>query len=150
MRRTVLLVAFMLGATLLVAGAAFAVTRTCGGGECRGTNGMDTLYGSNMGETIFGLSGNDKIYGAGGADVLKGGYGTDFIKDGGGDNTIKGGLGRDVIRGGPGNETIRAGAVGQDDDSARDDIDCGGGTDTVYYTPGEDEFRNCETLLPTR
>ena len=141
MKKTVLIVGFSFAATLIVAGAALAVTRSCGGGECRGTNGADTLYGSPMAETIYGFGGNDKIYGAGGADVLKGGYGTDFVKDGGGDNTIKGGLGRDVLRGGPGDETIRAGAVGQDNDNAPDDVDCGAGTDTVYYTPGQDAVR---------
>ena len=150
MRRSAFLVAFTLAATLLIAGVAFGVTRTCGGGECRGTNGTDTLHGSNMGETIYGLSGNDKIYGAGEADVLKGGYGMDFVKDGGGNNAIKGGLDPDVIRGRPWDQAILAGAVGQDNDGASDDVDCGGGTYTVYFTPGQDAIRNCEVMQAVR
>ena len=149
MRKFVLLVALVLSATLLVAGAAFAVTRNCDGGVCKGTNGGEVLDGSPMSDVIYGLGGNDKVVGRGGNDTLKGGANRDRVNGGEGDDRVRGSLGSDEVFGGPGDDLVRATDGEQADDRARDVLDCGAGVDTVYFVPGQDVAReNCEIRNP--
>ncbi|HEX2729491.1 MAG TPA: hypothetical protein VHM16_07025, partial [Rubrobacteraceae bacterium] len=60
--------------------------------------------------------------------------------------------GRDTLYGGPGNDTVLSGNYSPEttstNDGAADVVDCGAGTDTVYYTPGQDTIENCEIEQP--
>ena len=125
MRRSLLLFAFLGGVTLLAAGIAFAeITDVrCNGGECRGT-GED--------ERLFGSASEDLIYA------------------GGGDDRVKGGPGRDRVFGDSGDDLVRGGTQTQADDGVPDILDCGDGTDTVYFTPGVDVVSNCEIRNPSQ
>ena len=125
MRRSLLLFAFLGGVTLLAAGIAFAeITDVrCNGGECRGT-GED--------ERLFGSASEDLIYA------------------GGGDDRVQGGPGRDRVFGDSGDDLVRGGTHTQADDGVPDILDCGDGTDTVYFTPGVDVVSNCEIRNPSQ
>ncbi len=112
----------------LVAGAAFAQSISCpGGGRCTGTAGNDTMRGADM------------VKGKRAADVIEGGDGAD---------KVKGGSGRDTVRGGTGNDIVRGGTHGRTNDGVRDVLDCGSGTDLVYFVQGQDSVRNCEVVNP--
>ena len=53
------------------------------------------------------------------------------------------------IFGGTRDDTLRAGALEQPNDNARDVLDRGDGTDTAYFTPGQDTVgEDCEILNP--
>lgn len=148
MKRGTLLVLFVGAALLLSAGVTFAATRSCDGGRCSGTQRADTITGSENDEVILGEGGNDKLFGRGGNDGIKGGTGNDEVRGEEDNDKVKGSQGRDEVFGGPGDDVVRGGTHGQRNDGARDFLDCGDGTDTVYYTRGVDEIRDCEILNP--
>ena len=151
MRKPVSLLAFVLVATLMVAGTAVAITmKQCGGGECQGTTDPELLYGTGVEDTVYGRGGGDRIYGYGDDDRLKGGPGADGIYGGSGDNRMKAGSGADEVYGGAGDEILRGSTIEQTDDGVRDILDCGGGLDTVYFVPGQDQVAdNCEIKNPS-
>ena len=135
-------------ALLLVAGTAFAEIRMCNG-ECRGTNMDDTLIGGTQDDRIYAGDGNDRARGREGEDFIKGGLGDDEVYGQEGNDRIKGNFGEDKVFGGPGDDKVRGGSHGQANDGARDVLDCGQGTDTVYFTAGVDEVSDdCEILNP--
>lgn len=150
MRRSVVLFACVFLAALLVGGTALAVTKNCsGGGNCQGTSDDDRLYGSPMQDTMFGRGGSDNVYGYGSGDMLKGGPGADLMYGGGEDDKGKGGSGADRIFGDGGDDTLRGGTIEKANDGVRDFLNCGSGTDTVYFTPGQDSVAdNCEVRNP--
>ena len=121
----------------LAAGAAFAVNKMCPH-NCRGAGESDRLVGSARGNTIHALDGSDRVLGRGGDEV----FGQED------NDRVKGSFGRDRVYGGPGDDLVRGGTAHQTDDGAQDVLDCGDGTDTVYFTPGVDEVRNCENPNP--
>lgn len=148
MKRFVFASMFVLSTTLSVAGAAFAVSKMCPG-DCRGTAGNDRIVGSARAQTIYGERGNDRVLGRAGDDYVKGGADNDEVYGQEGNDKVKGTLGGDEIFGGPGDDTLRAGALEQPNDGARDVLDCGDGTDTAYFTPGQDVVHeDCEILNP--
>ena len=107
MRKTVLFMASMALAVLLVGGVALAADIQCpnrAGNLCVGTTGDDTLLGTANSDEIRGLDGADLIKGLGAKDLLRGGPGNDEIRGGGG---------ADDLFGGSGNETIDAGGTPQ-------------------------------------
>jgi Ca2+-binding RTX toxin-like protein len=129
---------------LLIAGVAFAATRHCNGGKCRGTDGADKMVGTARDDALCGEQGNDRISGRAGEDILVGGSDDDKINGDDGGDKIKGGPGKDVIRAGSGDDVVRAGRFNQENDRARDFVACGSGVDTVYVT-GLDVVRaDCE------
>lgn len=135
-RRTMLAVAAVALLFVLSAGAAFALTKTCGGGDCVGTVEDDQLTGTNSSDRIAGLEGNDTIDGRFGPDEIFGGEGNDFIIDNVAQNAT------DNIFGGSGNDTIDV----KDDQFFADFVDCGGGKrDEVFFDQGQDTIaKNCE------
>ena len=133
--------------TLLVVGTAVAAVR-CSGGECSGTDLPERIFGSTSADYILAKSGNDQVFGRGGHDTIKGQGGTDELYGHSGKDKHKGGPGEDMVWGGPGDDLVRGGTLTSVDDGARDILDCGDGTDTVYYTPGVDEIKDCEVLNP--
>ena len=148
MRRALLLSLTAALVLALAAGAAFAVNKMCSH-NCRGTGESDRLVGSARGNTIHALDGSDRVLGRGGDDQLKGGDGRDEIFGQEDNDRVKGSFGRDRVYGGPGDDLVRGGTAHQTNDGARDVLDCGDGADdTVYFTPGVDEIRNCENLNP--
>jgi Ca2+-binding RTX toxin-like protein len=148
MRRTVLLFLAATLALALAAGTAFAVNKMCPQ-NCRGTSEGDRLVGSARGNTIYALAGSDRVLGRGGDDALKGGDGRDEVFGQEDNDRVKGSFGRDRVYVGPGDDLVRGGTAQQTNDGARDVLDCGDGTqDTVYWTPGVDEIRDCEILNP--
>ena len=91
-----------------------------------GGEGNDYLHGHNK---LFGGPGDDELYGVldyGGTRVMRGGLGTDEINS----------VGRVA-------DTIYA------QDGERDEVSCGGKTDTVYYDAGTDVVNavNCERRI---
>lgn len=150
MKRTIFVLALMGAATLLVAGTALAMTVRCSGGECRGTDMADRIFGSASKEVVYAGGGNDDLFGRRGDDLLKGDQGNDEVYGQSGDDRPKGGFGKDRVFGGPGNDLVRGGRHNQTDDGVRDFLDCGDGKDTVYYTPGVDVIKDCEVLIPSK
>ena len=136
--------ALALLALVLLTGTAFAAIKMCSG-ECTGTNMDDRLIGGDENDRIYSRAGNDKASGGAGGDCIKGDEGDDEVYGQDGNDRIKGNFGADTVFGGPGDDIVRGGSHGRPDDGARDILDCGQGTDTVYFTPGVDEVSDdCE------
>ena len=147
MRKLIMVSVLVFSATLLFAGAVFAVNKMCPG-DCRGSKENDVISGSSRGQVIYGERGNDRVLGRAGDDYVKGGSDNDEVYGQSGDDRVKGTLGRDRVFGGTGDDILRAGAVEQPNDGARDVLECGEGVDTAYFTPGQDVVRDCEILNP--
>jgi Ca2+-binding RTX toxin-like protein len=95
----------------------------------RGTETSNHLSGDPPGSL-----GNDSLYGRGGDDNLIGGPGAD---------ALIGGQGADDLEGGPGDDTIDV------KDGQTDSVDCGLGTDTVFFDEGIDSLADdCENPNP--
>jgi Ca2+-binding RTX toxin-like protein len=145
MKRGVYLFLVMGVLLMITAGVALAQERIfCppGGGTCQGTQGPDDIIGSEEADLIDARGGDDRVRGRGGDDDINGGAGNDRLNGGAGNDVIVGGPGNDQIFGGPGNDTIDA----RDEES--DFVDCGRGTDTVFFDEGLDQVVNCENLNP--
>jgi Ca2+-binding RTX toxin-like protein len=106
--------------------------------NCRGTGEIDRLVGSARGNTIHALDGSDRVLGR---DEVFGQEDND---------RVKGSFGKDRVYGGPGDDLVRGGTAHQTNDGARDVLDCGDSTDTVYFTPGVGEIRNREITGSSR
>lgn len=105
--------------------------------EVDGSSAGDVIRGENDADSLNGIQGNDTVSGRGGADTVVGMDGND---------TLIGGGGADNFEAGPGADTIRAA------DNQADQIDCGGGNDTVFFDQGVDAFLNaaaCENKRPS-
>ena len=105
--------------TMMAAGVAVAVTKTCGNSlPCEGTNNDDVLY-----ERIG--SDQDRIFGFEGRDVIDA---NTFNRD------------RDVVHGGDGRDRLLT-----NDTDGRDRAHGGRGRDTCYVSRG-DATRSCEVV----
>jgi hypothetical protein len=118
------------------------------GGQAR-----DVIRGNNVSNLFNGNAGNDSLYGRGGDDRLIGDLGADALIGGAGNDTI-GGAGNDTVTvvdtvygdnpevpAETGNDTIDV------KDGLKDTVDCGPGTDTVFFDEG-DFVTNCENPNP--
>lgn len=149
------------------------------GGEDRLIGGpdSDTMNGGTGGDTLASSQGNDKLYGDSnpsgakdyvydweGRNVLSGGPGDDHLL---GHNRLSGGSGDDTIRGsrpdgservrtmsgGPGTDRITSEGYVKDtiyaQDGEKDNINCGGGFDIVYFDEGIDfaSTKTCENRI---
>ena len=169
MRRTILLATSMALALLLACGVALAATVDCEGGTCVGTPSNDTLFGTPQVDEMFGLAkgdlmygyesadlmsgggGSDRMYGGVGADTVNGDAGNDAVYGGRGNDAVNGGDGEDLLVGDAGNDTISGDTGGdliQAVDDQKDQINCAGGRDEVYFDRGLDELRRCEVSHP--
>ena len=133
---------------LLAAGTALALTVRCSGGECRGTETADRIFGTASRDIVYAEGGNDEVFGRGSDDILKGDQGNDKVYGQRGNDRVKGGLGKDAVFGGLGDDIVRGGTHDRADDGVRDILDCGDGNDTVFFTPGVDVIKDCEILNP--
>jgi Ca2+-binding RTX toxin-like protein len=139
----------------------------------RGTLADNQMFGQAGGDAMVGKRGADYIRGDRGADTIRGnGAGDRFLwgggfdaggnYDDGADDVVHGGRGADTIvggfakrgvdriYGGKGDDTVNAAQRDSGTGAAitREAIDCGAGTDTVYYDEGKDEVKSCEIKNP--
>jgi Ca2+-binding RTX toxin-like protein len=118
-----------------------------------GWRGRDVIRGNNASNLFDGKAGSDSLYGRGGDDHLIGDLGADALIGGAGNDTI-GGAGNDTVTvvdtvygdnpevpAETGNDTIDV------KDGLKDTVDCGPGTDTVFFDEG-DFVTNCENPNP--
>jgi hypothetical protein len=146
MRRTVLLLAAMAVALLVVSGVALAVVKDCPR-DCVGTNNPDRLIGSVNPQEMEGLRGGDSISGYRGEDIVDGDAGPDALYGGLGDDKVFGNAGNDYTEGDFGHDHIRTG-TGADKVAARDGfrdyIFCGQGNRDLVYRDSFDHTQGCE------
>ncbi len=137
-----------------------------------GGAGPDVLTGNAVSNALLGGHGADRLRSGAGNDVLDGGVnadlssdrlvagtGEDYVTGGGGNDFLYGGLGNDNVRGGPGRDRVRpgpgrdqiAGGPGNDMlwalDRRGEDVECGGGWDTVLADSSFDSLEDCERDL---
>ena len=84
-----------------------------------------------------------RLVGGSGDDTITGDYRSNDLAGSGGSDTINGGRGNDTLSSDFSLSTL-FGSV----DNVPDTIECGPGTDTVYFDPTRDTVTNCETLNP--
>ena len=130
-RKTILVLASVALAVLVVGGAAWAA-------NVQGTGGDDVLSGTENRDTINPFDGNDTVRALGGNDDVRHSFGNDTIYGGAGNDTLRGGRGNDAIYGGPGKDLI---------DCAYLETRSGDVADTAYYTPGQDTVVDCKTKI---
>src|SRR5215210_925740 len=149
MRRTVLLLAAMAVALLVVSGVALAIVKECPR-DCTGTDNPDRLSGSANPQKMKGLGGNDSISGYRGDDIVDGDGGNDAVYGGLGDDLIYGDAGNDYAEGDFGHDYIDTGR-GRDKVAARDGykdrIVCGQGNRDIVYKDSFDVTRGCERTV---
>ena len=151
MKRSILLIASLMLALLVLTGVAFAqdwARKVCDI-TCQGTDGDDRLIGTANPNTIRGLKGADFVQGRAGGDTLYGDPGGDAVYGGNGQDKVYGGLGNDYVNGGSAEDYINAGA-GNDTIAAKDGFEdqiyCGTGFDGVYVDR-IDVLHDCERNL---
>jgi Ca2+-binding RTX toxin-like protein len=133
MRRTLLVMATMSFAVLVIGGVAYALTFTCTTNPCVGTADSDNITGTNSLDFIDALDGNDRVHALAGSDQIHGGGGRDRLF-GDQDNDVVDGFGEnDVIYGGPDNDGGAEGAPFSDLN-----LEGAEGSDTVYGNDGAD------------
>jgi Ca2+-binding RTX toxin-like protein len=147
MRGAVLMCAFVLPAVLLIAGAAYARTIDCNGGDCKGTDNAHTVNGRPKDDRMLALEGAYTAYGVSGMDRAQGQgrRGQDF--GGEGNDKVKGGHIKDRVDGGEGNDLVRGGTHGVANDHAL--LICGPGRDKVFFVRGPDVLKGCEIERPS-
>jgi Ca2+-binding RTX toxin-like protein len=108
MKKTILLLAWMITILVVASGLALAATFDCSAGldSCVGTDDPDTINGSEERDRIFGLDGNDTLLGNGGNDRLSGGFGEDTMRGHAGNDHFFGGRDNDVMNGGSGSDYL--------------------------------------------
>jgi len=127
-----------------------------------GPGGDDVIFGGEGSDYADGRDGADVIRGGAGRDEghtnddaewieggLVGGPGPDTVRGGSGDDELRGGRGKDRLFGGPDNDEFTMIFL-DDADGARDIVNCGDGTDTVYMLDEEsdtDVLRGCEEVV---
>jgi Ca2+-binding RTX toxin-like protein len=151
-KRSVLLLLAVVVGLLLVSGVAIARTINCDGGQCRGTNSSDTMYGSGGRDNIYSLRGADLVRGNGGSDSVNGDGGRDWLSGGRGNDEVNGGDRDDVVAGNSGFDALNGGN-GDDRveavDGMEDQISCGNGShDIAVFDAGIDHLRECEDRRP--
>jgi Ca2+-binding RTX toxin-like protein len=137
MRRVLLLLVVAAAVLALAGGTVLSAPVGCGGGDCVGTRGADTITGSSGLDRIAGMEGNDTINGGMGPDDIYGDEGNDTISHS--DASVF--LAEATIFGDEGNDTIDV-----RDGGGQDSVDCGPGKkDKVTFDQGIDIIRkNCE------
>jgi Ca2+-binding RTX toxin-like protein len=151
MRKTVLLLASVAVAMVVLGGVAWAATIDCpnatrldGTPFCEGTNDPDTMHGTAKTDRMYANAGGDTIYGYRGADYIEGAEGPDKIYAGrGGANSLSGrkeGIygdeGPDKLYGGSGGDFLYAHGTLLPDGSYPEDTS----TDYLHGGSGNDRL----------
>jgi hypothetical protein len=110
-----------------------------GGAFSVGGGGNDILAASRNGDIIGGGAGRDLIRGGPSFDWIGGGAGKDRVSGAGGADAINPGGGQDIVLAGPGRDFVKT------QDSQRDRVKCGGGSDGVR-ADRFDRLSNCERV----
>lgn len=118
--------------------------------DVKGGQARDVVRGNGVSNLFNGRAGNDSLYGRDGDDRHNGGLGADALVGGADNDVLKGGLGADTVYGDnpevpteTGDDTIDV------RDGEKDTVDCGPGTDTVFFDEGIDSVTNtCENRNP--
>jgi Ca2+-binding RTX toxin-like protein len=151
MRRTIVLLATMALAMLVISGVDLAVTKIGGPAPntSRGTNGADDLLGNGANDVLYALGGMDYLLGGEGKDWLLGGNqsrpfeGDKNLVGGAGNDGVQGGLGSDTLLGGEGDDFVH-GDNGSDralvGEEGRDFIDGARSSDRMMGQGGGDLF----------
>jgi Ca2+-binding RTX toxin-like protein len=133
----------------------------------RGRHGADVIKGGLGADVLRGGPGPDLLLGRGGNDILDGGLGADRLwagagfghefDDGPGNDVVHGSAQEDGVIAGDGADRIFTGAhadfVSIDNDGDADVIDCGPGSDYVFYRPSidrHDTLAHCENVQVDR
>jgi Ca2+-binding RTX toxin-like protein len=134
MRKTILVLASVALAMVVLGGVAWAANIQCPTGHhplgypiCVGTAKADKMIGiskTSRSERMYGKEGGDTMYGRGGADGILGNYGADKLYGGSARDSLQGNEGSDKIFGGAGPDDLRGGP----------------GVDKVYGNEGNDEY----------
>jgi Ca2+-binding RTX toxin-like protein len=116
MRRTILLLATMSFAVLVISGVAHALTIQCDDavgtdqdpdlGFCEGTAQGDTITGNPYSDVINARGGDDTINALGGFDFVDAQAGGDTVNGGDDPDTIHGNSGEDTLNGDAANDTL--------------------------------------------
>jgi Ca2+-binding RTX toxin-like protein len=142
MRKTILVLASVALAMVVLGGVAWAANIKCPNGgtnqyhrlNCWGTPQADTMHGTPQADSIIGKEGADTIYGRGNPrkpDALFGGAGMDKVYGQRGRDEISGQLGSDRLYGGPGSDTIGSNGRSSPNDTSDDYLHGGAGGDTL-------------------
>ncbi|HZY58050.1 MAG TPA: hypothetical protein VFE09_09685 [Rubrobacteraceae bacterium] len=105
-----------------------------GDDRVRALRGNDYVSGGRDQDTVYGGTGNDVINGGSEGDTLYGNFGND---------TLIGGSGTDTMSGGDGDDKIFA----HDGTAAKEDVDCGPGTNDFAVVDKTDTVDNCERVV---
>jgi hypothetical protein len=161
MRKTILVVASVALAMVVLGGVAWAANIQCPNGGtdpgtsfriCNGTDQDDTMRGTGGNDLMYGFQGNDTLYGYGERDIIYGDTGRDTAYGGGGKDALYSKAARDTageygpdnsndfLHGGRENDHIYAGASSYGD--SRDKVD------RVYGERGNDFIYVDQTPLP--
>jgi len=117
------------GNTFLIFGGGFGSEATQ-----VGTEGNDTLTGGAAADNLVAGNGDDVVIGGGGADVLRGGAGDDVLAVSDLEFAdIDGGNGTDTLRLDTAGVTLDLDAVGDEDITGIEQIDLGGGGNTLEF-----------------
>jgi Ca2+-binding RTX toxin-like protein len=138
MRKTMLVVASVAAAMVVLGGVAWAANIKCPTGdrighlrECMGTPKADTMNGTPYRDFIVGKEGAATIYGYKARDRLLGGDGLDKVYGQRGRDEIVGQLGSDRVYGGPGSDTIGTTGRSSPNDTSDDYLHGGAGGDAL-------------------
>jgi Ca2+-binding RTX toxin-like protein len=145
MRKTMLVLASVALAVLVLGGVAWAATIQCRAiGTCWGTPKADTMKGNYKHNEMEGKAGGDTMYGRAGFDIILGDRGNDKMYGGPGGDVMRGERGVDRIYGGDGDDDLQAtishgreGIIG-DNDYGDDYLHGGRGHDLLGGTSDDD------------
>jgi serralysin len=139
MRKTILVLASVALAMVVLGGVAWAATIQCPNAPdhhtCNGTSRADTMIGSTKFDYLKGKKGGDTLYGRGNIrfkDNLEGGPGSDRLNGGGEADRLFGQEGSDKLFGGKGaDELMGAGASWNGPDNSNDYLHGQKGNDEI-------------------
>jgi RTX calcium-binding nonapeptide repeat (4 copies) len=132
--------ALTLGASTLERTVHFVVTATNGGGDAQAASPRS----ARIGLRLVGSRAGDRLVGSGGSDIIRGLNGGDVLIGKTGSDQLVGGRGSDRMRAGSGDDRVAA------DDSRRDLIDCGAGSDVALVDKRDVVSDTCEIVRRRR
>ena len=145
MRPTLLVMATMSFAVLVIGGVAYALTFTCDTnldadpdtGECKGTPRDDHIDGTEDPDNIDARAGADVVFGFDGADTIHGRVGSDTVVSGGGSDVLFGEGGKEDDLNGQSGSNEYFGGSGFDSINATGSLS--GEVETISAGRGNDE-----------
>jgi Ca2+-binding RTX toxin-like protein len=137
MRKTILVLASVALAMVVLGGVAWAATIHCNpniDSACTGTKKADTIYGNYKYNLIYGKPGGDTVYGRGSGDSLFVGPGPDKLYGQRGPDFLLGSQGSDKLYGGDGDDELWGSQYVGGNDYSDDYLHGGRGNDSLQST----------------